>query len=338
MGIILGTMSNTVMRRGNRESSKRNELAGLMQDCRGIKEELERMINNLVEEQIAPPEEGSLLIMNLEDDEEFKKIFEKEVEQKKDQTVWKAYSKRGGISDTLADIKRAVDHPAANAFEFDEEEGMYIIFITINNTCISRLTDLCREMCDEYEQIEKRQMEDSGLWKKKKALIEERKELPRDREDLLRDREDLLGDREELWNKYVLPKSSTPVLDDRCQPKNKSNVEQWNKFEEKLQKTKEDLSKYEAKRKDYKAAIDAYDAYQEKLHFFKKEYEQLESYKPKYDTLYKELTELGQICSKNHDFYRLTVSPEGKEELEKYMDKAKEFCKWISDMMKLYPL
>ena len=120
MGIILGTMSNTVMRRGNRESSKRNELAGLMQDCRGIKEELERMINNLVEEQIAPPEEGSLLIMNLEDDEEFKKIFEKEVEQKKDQTVWKAYSKRGGISDTLADIKRAVDHPAANAFEFDE--------------------------------------------------------------------------------------------------------------------------------------------------------------------------------------------------------------------------
>lgn len=40
MGIILGTMSNTVMRRGNRESSKRNELAGLMQDCRGIKEEL----------------------------------------------------------------------------------------------------------------------------------------------------------------------------------------------------------------------------------------------------------------------------------------------------------
>ncbi len=312
---------------GNRESLEKREI--LIRDCAKMENKLNARIENLEKGKSVRPEKGSLLDKNPENDEKFKEIIDKEAEQKKDQAVWKAYSKRGGISDTLADIKRAVEHPAANAFEFDEEEGMYIIFITINNTCISRLTDLCREMCDEYEQIDKRKMEDSGLQK-------EREELFKIYDNLKSRYKELNSEYEKLQETLKkLPKISKL---DRSRSKNESGTDGLRQRKEDLQGLASNLGFHEKKREDYKINVDDY---QKRLMFFAEECDRQRSYKPQFDTekgLYHKLKELEEYFDENGRFYRLTVSPEGKEELEKYMDKAKEFCKWISDMMKLYPL
>lgn len=67
------------------------------------------------------------------------KIAAGAAEREKDRAIWKSYSKRGGIHDALQDFCKAVRRPSANAFDYDEEEGTYIICITLYNTIWSRM-------------------------------------------------------------------------------------------------------------------------------------------------------------------------------------------------------
>lgn len=188
---------------------------------------------------------------------------------------------------------------------------------------------MCREMCDEYEQIDKRKMEDSGLQK-------EREELFKIYDNLKSRYKELNSEYEKLQETLKkLPKISKL---DRSRSKNESGTDGLRQRKEDLQGLASNLGFHEKKREDYKINVDDY---QKRLMFFAEECDRQRSYKPQFDTekgLYHKLKELEEYFDENGRFYRLTVSPEGKEELEKYMDKAKEFCKWISDMMKLYPL
>lgn len=59
--------------------------------------------------------------------------------REKDRAIWRSYSKRGGIHDSLQDFCKAIKRPSANAFEYDEEENTYIICITLYNTIWMRM-------------------------------------------------------------------------------------------------------------------------------------------------------------------------------------------------------
>ena len=248
--------------------------------------------------------------------EELKQIIEKESKQKEDRVVWKAYSKRGGISDTLTDIRKAVERPSANAFEFYEEEGMYTIFITLNNTYISRLVALCNEMCSEYEQIEKEKMEDSKFQKERDELQKERDEI------------------QKIYNKLCSEKEKLSLKSFQQRLKSVKGEEQ----EKELKRFEGDLNSYEKKRNDH---TDRVKAYEERLMFFIEECRKQGEYEIKYGRLLEKLTEIREkICEKEkgHPFHMLTISPEGEEALRQYMDVAREFSKWSLQITEEYPL
>lgn len=272
-----------------------------------LREELKARIDELEKQGLPLPEE--IPFMGDRGDEEFEQIIEKEKKQKEDRAVWKAYSKRGGVSDILTDIRKAVERPSANALEFDEEEGMYIIFITLNNTYISRLTALCSEVCSECERI--RNMEESDLKK-------ERDGVQRIYDDLISEKEEL--DKESLHFKQQL-KSSLRIKKGE-QEKELKGLEGY-------------LYSYEKKRESYDGRVKTY---QERLRFFNEKYRQQKSYTPQYGALLEELTVLGEISREEHPFHTLTISPERKEELEQYMETAYAFSKWALQMIQKYPL
>lgn len=62
-------------------------------------------------------------------------------ERERDRAIWKVYSKRGGVYDALQDFCKAVKKPSSNAFDYDEEEGTYIICITLYNTIWMQMND-----------------------------------------------------------------------------------------------------------------------------------------------------------------------------------------------------
>lgn len=292
-----------------KEEVNNNSKRDTAEKKRALQKELVAKIEKLLDVQIQSPEKSHF--MDDEDDGEFAQLIEKEVRQKEDRAIWKEYSKYGGISDTLMNIKKSVENPSVNAFEFDEDEGMYIIFITLNNTYISRLTALCSEMCNKCNQIEKNKMEDSELNEKRKQLLEIY--------------ETLCSDRKELSEK---PESF------QQQYKTISSVKR-DAPEKELRKLESDLDSYEEKRKDYD---DKVKAYQERLAFFEEKCEQQKSYEFKYGALLEKLTELGKICEEAHPFHMLTISPKGEEKLGLYMDTAHKFNKWTQNIATEYPL
>ncbi len=73
-------------------------------------------------------------------------ILENEERIRIDSIVWEYYSKTGGIYDTLKKLESAVEKPAINAFDFDEEENTYIIFITVTNSILYLFKDFCVSM------------------------------------------------------------------------------------------------------------------------------------------------------------------------------------------------
>lgn len=242
-------------------------------------------------------------------DEKFKQIIEMEAKQMEDRVVWKAYSKRGGINDTLADIRKAIEHPSANAYEFDEEEGMYTIFITLNNTYISRLLALCSETCRECERI--REIEDS--------------ELQRERKELQVIYHNLCFEKKKLSQKLKFFQQQLKTI----------SCVKGEEQEKELRRLENDLDSYERKRRSY---ADEFKTYQERLIFFAEKCGQQKAYASKYSALLGKLTELGEICREEHPFHMLTVSPEGEEELRQYMETACEFSKWTMHVTREYPL
>lgn len=271
--------------------------------CRTLGEELEAMIKELEEQELSLPDAPPY--MDDAGEKELEQIIEKEKEQKEDRAVWKAYSKRGGISDILMDIRKAVESPSANAFEFDEEEGMYVIFITLNNTYISRLTFLCSEVGSECERI--RKAENSEVQK-------ERKELQAIYQKLLKLSEML----------FSFPRQWECVSHTKKE-----------ELEKKLKELEKNLNSYKKEREAY---ADEVEAYQKQLVFFKEKCEQQKSYTLQYDKLLEELTRLGKIGKEEHTFHMLTVSPEGEEELRQYMDMADKFNEWASQITDEYSL
>lgn len=291
---VVGILSQALSQAGDNDERKH----------RALREELEARINVLEEQKLPLPEETPFM-----SDREFEQIIEKEKKQKEDQAVWKAYSKRGGISDILTDIRKAVEHPSANAFEFDEEEGMYIIFITLNNTYISRLTTLCNGVCSECEQI--RNMEDSELKEERDGFQEIYKNLISEKGNLDKKLPDF-------------QKQLKSVLHTQKEEREKA-----------LKRLEENLNSYEKKRECCAGGIKTY---QERLRFFNEKCGQQKSYIPQYGALLGELVELGKISSKEHPFHVLTISPERKEELEQYMETAYAFSKWALQLIQEYPL
>lgn len=269
-----------------------------------LKDELEARTEKLKKQGFLPPEGIPFM-----DEGEFEQIIEKETAQKKDRVIWKAYSKRGGISDTLTDIRKAVEHPSVNAFEFYEEDGMYTIFITLNNTYISRLRALCSGMCSECEQM--REMEDSKLRK--------------ERGELQKIYQNLCSEKEKLSQKSFQQQFTTV---------SRTKGEEQEKA---LDRLKSSLDSYEKEGENYAVGVKAY---QERLAFFVEECREQQQYESKYDydKLLRELTGLEEICTEGHPFHMLTISPEGEEELKQYMEVAYEFSKWALRITDEFPL
>lgn len=270
--------------------------------CRNLRVELNARISRLEKQKLQSPKEITV--------QEFEQIMEKEAKQKEDRVIWRTYSKYGGIGDVLTDIRKAVERPSSNAFEFDEEEGAYIIFITLNNTCISRMTALCSEMRSECGRTG--EMECSELQKKRETLQKTYHEL--------RFKMDKLSPKSfsEQWEKALGVK--------------------WGKPEEvlrELKKAEKALDSYEQEIKDYG---DNVKAYEEQLAFFIKECEQQRAYVPRYGALFEELTKLEEISKEEHPFHMLTISPEGETELGRYMEMAREFNKWTLHITEEYPV
>ncbi len=78
--------------------------------------------------------------------------------REKDGVIWKAFSKRGGFHDVLQNFCQAVRKPSVNAFEYDEDEGTYVICILLYNTIWMQLNadmDKLHESLSMAEQIKR---------------------------------------------------------------------------------------------------------------------------------------------------------------------------------------
>lgn len=113
-------------------------------------------------------------------DKEFlNNLSERKKAQNRDLVIWKYYSKIGGVHDILKDFEQAVEKPSVNAFDYDEDENTYIIFITLNNTLLARLKKLCLNINNELDLVT-----DEEFAKKGEALIEAFEKLQKSKDEI----------------------------------------------------------------------------------------------------------------------------------------------------------
>lgn len=259
-------------------------------------------------------------------DGDFSEIEKKEEQQRQDKIIWKTYSKRGGIYDKLEEIKQFIDHPSINAFDFDEEEGCYMVFITINNTLLGRVKRLCDDMREQLECGHKTECrglpEEMKLLEKKFRELEGQKKAISGKENT----ESFREERREILR--IMQKSSWEVLL-KGQETGRQKVEQaladfskrMDRYERKLDKLNENV-----------------EAYEHQLEDFKDECEFQKSYAPKYMALYELLGELRESVNAGGEYHILTISPSGKEELDRYMNTAEKFGMYVLKIIEKYPL
>ena len=139
---------------GNRITPGGNDAENVLRKIKKQLCELEKMLKEADLEQPPKPfdyggDEAALL----------NKLSESEKNRRNDLIIWKHYSKTGGIYDMLTDLETAVKKPAVNAFDFDEDENTYIIFITVNNSILSHLKTLWGKMEKELGEDEEKKEE-----------------------------------------------------------------------------------------------------------------------------------------------------------------------------------
>ncbi|MCC2816928.1 hypothetical protein LK537_06425 [Lachnoclostridium pacaense] len=260
-----------------------------------------------------------------DDESGFLNIIRKEEEQSRDRIIWKAYSKHGGLYDILTDIENIIEHPSANAFSFDEEEGHFIIFIAFYNTHIKRMESLYDEMCDGY-----RSAHESG----RQGLCREMGELQKLYDGLQKQYDNLVDEPNQFrkqYNEIQKRHSRVPPLD-LLQAISRGPKE---KKEEELKSLGNQLKSRLMQKEQYNSKVEAYNRrfkeFREKCDFQK-------AYTPKYTLLYEMLKQLCEVQNDDNVFHALTISPAQEGELEGYMEMARAYCRQISHIKNSYPL
>lgn len=252
-------------------------------------------------------------------------IIKKEEEQIRDRIIWKAYSKRGGLYDVLTDIENTIEHPSANAFCFDEEEGHFIIFIAVHNTYIKRIESLYDELCDEYRSAH--ESERQGLCAEMERLQKQSDILHKQYNSLDEQPNQLRKEYDGLQKKCsrVTPQEFLQVL---VRGENE-------KKEEELKSLESQLISRLMKKEQYNRDVEAYN---KRLKEFREKCDFQKAYTPKYALLFKMLKKLCEVQHDDNAFHALTISPTREEGIEGYMERAHAFCTQISHVKNEYPL
>ena len=260
-----------------------------------------------------------------DNESEFMNIIKKEEEQIRDRIIWKAYSKHGGLYDMLTDIENTVEHPSANAFCFDEEEGHFIIFIAFYNTYIKRMESLYDELCDEYRSAH--ESERQGLSAEMEGMQKQFDSLQKQYNSLCEPPNLFRKQYNELQKKYSRVSSH-----DLFQSISGGTKEIK---EKELKLLESQLISRLMKKEQYNRDVEDYNKWlkecREKCDFQK-------VYTPKYALLFEMLKKLCELQNDDNAFHALTISPTPEEGIEGYMERAHAFCTQISHIKNKYPL
>lgn len=237
----------------------------------------------------------------------------------KDRTLWESYSKQGGIYDILKKIENATTMPSANAFDFDEDEGCYIIFLTIHNTLLIRfmaqLADLQQDYAAPY---------DSELSQTESELLNRRKCLLEDQKRVIKPKSQTFRKELELTRKRL----SSPDSPGRGYDRETTLAALLQKVKGVWREMQEQAMVFDSQVQQYCADCEAFAAsvrYQA-------------DYVQKYDVLYTALEELCREIGENGVLCRLSEPPTDEASLAAYMDTAKSFCERAATITRQYPL
>ncbi|MCI8727351.1 MAG: hypothetical protein HFG66_14775 [Hungatella sp.] len=259
-------------------------------------------------------------------DKDFSEIRKKEEQQRRDRIIWKAYSNHGGIYDILADMEQFIEHPSANALDFDEEEGCYMIFITLSSTFLKRMNVLCDDMREQCRRGDKAEGQE---------LLDVKERLEKRHRELEEQREAISGrcsvqafqeERREILK--ILPRNRMELL-------LKDSGIRERRYEQKLTDFSKKLSRYERKLDEW---IEAAETYNRQLEKFEEQCRLQKSYMPKYTALYELLEKLCRAVDAGGEYDILAVPPTGEEELDNYIKAAREFGRYIFNIMEEYRL
>lgn len=301
-------------------NTRRGRAVQKNKSLKGMQENIKKLILKYEYMEIVKPN-GPMY----DNESEFLNIIRKEEEQTRDRIIWKAYSKHGGLYDMLTDIENTIEHPSANAFSFDEEEGHFIIFIAFYNTCIKRMESLYDELCDEYRSAH--ESERQGLCAEMGELKKQFDSLQQQYNSLDEPPNLLRKQYNELLKQYsrFSPRDLLQVIAGGANEKE----------EKELKSLESQLISGLMKKEQYNRDVEVYN---KRLKEFREKCDFQKAYIPKYDLLYEMLKKLCEVQKDDNSFHALTISPTREEGIEGYLETAHSFCSQISHIKNNYPL
>lgn len=275
-------------------------------------------------------------------------LLENEKHTREDSIIWKYFSKIGGIYDTLKKLESAVEKPAINAFDFDEEENTYMIFITVTNSILYLFKELCVSMNKELDSETDESIEtewkilneeccnltkayntikaeiDSDV-KKIDADISKYYKIPRDTPNKKRDIP-ISDNKTSLLNKDKKYSSIKEIIMEEIlnekKPKDKSETQK----EEIERRLENKINNYSKQLGNYEKRKEIYDS----------KYKILKSYDSKYNSLRESIDGLYSSICEGGELYCLNNAPSKEDGTDDYMQAAKTLCEKAKEITKDY--
>lgn len=291
------------------------------------------------------------------------KIFENEKLMRNDSIVWKHFSKTGGIYDTLKKLESAVEKPAINAFDFDEEENTYMIFITVTNSILYLFKEFCVSMNKELdsetdESIETEWKELNGKYKALEKNLDEfetfkgkiDKELSKYESAMSEDTSK--GKKDTMTLEYVMNVIKEYIKQFTCnnitisitlktikqelsklQSEKKQNGKPTLNVEKLEYSLEQSISEFNNKYYIYKKQQEDY---QKRKKIYDCKYEILKSYNTKYNSLRESIDGLYSSICEGGELYCLNNAPSKEDGTDDYMQAAKTLCEKAKEITKDY--
>lgn len=258
------------------------------------------------------------------------KLADCERAQKKDLLIWKSYSQTGGIYDLLCSFETAVKKPAVNAFDFDEDEKCYFIFITLNKSLLSRLNEHVYHLQKQLSETSSYSNTDGEAIGEAKALLSLFNSVTHFRERIRNQEE--WENRFTEYEKEYLHLSKGPAQN----VKPKGHLTSHGENEEKLlEKVSLLLKTMRSELNNYKQGVEKYNS---QRCYFASRYGTLHLYVAKYTSLYEAIDLLCSMTKESGELHGLARSPSMEDGVDAYMQLAEAFCKKAAEITKEYPL
>lgn len=286
----------------------------------------------------------------------------RERERKDDLLIWKYYSRTGGIYDMLRNFETAVTKPAVNAFDFDEEEKCYYIFIAINNSLLSRLNEQIRNLQEHLPEPPSCNNVNGDTSTEASELLSSYNSVGQSLERIKSQKE-----WKRKFNEYkdeYRRLTKTPHRSIKAKGQSSKQIQfridaaitklsnaldsnggngsfygrgssQEKREEALLMKASQLLETMRREIEKYERDLEKYNR---KRSLFERNYAALYSYTAKYESLYEAIKALYSMTAEGGELHGLTCSPSIEEGVEAYMKLAEAYCEKSAEITKEYPL